>query len=125
MANPNDIPAPQEPQKAGCQQEPCCAFVDAAEAELRHMLEVAHANGFRSITAAITFAKNARPALIQAEAALDCNKDIWDADLDRVHPDIKAKRLALRAVQSVLRHNVRALAPATGSAGSQQGLVFE
>jgi hypothetical protein len=75
------------------------------------MLEVAHSNGFRSITAAITFAKMARPALIQAEAALDCNKDIWDADLDKVHPQIKAKRLALRAVQSVLRHNAESIHP--------------
>ena len=71
------------------------------------MLEVAHANGFRSITAAITFARLARPALIQAEAVLDRDKDIPDADLDTVHPAIKAERLALRAVQSVLRHNAK------------------
>lgn len=106
-----DIAEAQQGGGGGCQQEPCCAFVDGPESELRHMLEVAHANGFRSITAAITFAKMARPALIQAEAALNRHKDIWDADLDHVHPDIKAERLALRAVQAVLRHNVRAHAP--------------
>lgn len=26
MANPNEIPAPKEPQMAGCQQEPCSGF---------------------------------------------------------------------------------------------------
>ena len=84
------------------------------------MLEVAHANGFRSITAAITFARMARPALIQAEAVLDRNKDITDAELDTVHPAIKAERLALRAVQSVLRHNANhELPPPCGSECTQ------
>jgi hypothetical protein len=36
MANPNDTPAPIKPLMAGCQQEPCSAFLTADQAAALH-----------------------------------------------------------------------------------------
>lgn len=85
-----------------CPEATCYAF-DSPEGELRHMLEVAHANGFRSITDAITMARKYRETL----------RRLQDAVVARMIPDdpTGSKRLELLrasdAAREILGRNAR------------------